>query len=208
MAKRPKNKKKNRGQPSRTDRSTQVRKASRGPSIPSKKSALRRNLIVGLGIALPILVVVLLLPSSPEKGNGEGGPDSGTVRAAAPAPERAAEKSIEARLNEAMDLQRQGRFGEAIARYSDILADAPDNLESHNNLGNLYARTDRFDEAARHFENAIQLDPANARVRYNLGNVYLRQGENHKALAAFERAVELDPAFEEATRMIRMIKGG
>jgi len=55
-------------------------------------------------------------------------------------------------------LQRQSRFGEAIAEYSQAIELDPKDIVSHTNRGEIFLQHGLLDEAEEDFKNAMELD--------------------------------------------------
>ena len=66
---------------------------------------------------------------------------------------------IEKELQEAINLQQQGNFNEAIKVYEEILKKTPNLAEVQNNLGILLKSLNRLDEAEKIFTKTISLKP-------------------------------------------------
>ena len=79
-----------------------------------------------------------------------------------------------------------------IARALDL---APDYLDAHNNLGNMYLETDRPADAEACYRKVIGLDDTNAGAYNNLGSVLRALGRPEEARQAYERAIALAPEF-------------
>lgn len=80
-------------------------------------------------------------------------------------------------------LQRQKRYGEAIAEYNQALELAPEDITSLANRGEIYMQHSMFEEAKADFEKAIALDP---------------EGEDKWANRARMLMLELERQSEEA----------
>ena len=72
--------------------------------------------------------------------------------------------------------------------------EAPDDVQSRVDLGNLYHEARRFEDAAPWFEAALALSPDLVEVSTDLGVAYYYQGSVDRALAQFDRSLEIDPA--------------
>ena len=72
--------------------------------------------------------------------------------------------------------------------------EAPDDVESRVDLGNLYHEARRFEDAVPWFEAALALDPDLVEVSTDLGVAYFYLGAVDRALAQFDRSLEIDPA--------------
>ena len=89
--------------------------------------------------------------------------------------------------------QQQGRLAEAAAAYEAILATAPADFESWNNLGNVRSALGDFDGAIAAFEQAITFRPDLVPIYINLSEV-LATAERYQARQKVMRdAVRLAP---------------
>ena len=83
--------------------------------------------------------------------------------------------------------------GDRAAALRAAADEAPDDLQSRVDLGNLYHEARRFEDAAPWFEAALALDPDLVEVSTDLGVAYFYQGSVDRALAQFDRSLEIDP---------------
>ena len=77
-------------------------------------------------------------------------------------------------------LQRQKRYGEAIAEYDQALELVPDDITSLTNRGEVYMQHGLVDEARSDFENAIKLDPGGEDRWANRARILLLELEHHE----------------------------
>ena len=89
-------------------------------------------------------------------------------------------------------LQRQKRYGEAIAEYDQALELMPDDITSLTNRGEVYMQHGLVDEAHADFEQAVKLDPGGEDRWANRARILLVELEHHKGDGekATEEAVE------------------
>ncbi|HPF35961.1 MAG TPA: VWA domain-containing protein [Candidatus Krumholzibacteria bacterium] len=119
-----------------------------------------------------------------------------------------------AAVAEGADLYRDGRYGEALARFQKLRAERPDDPRLALAVGEALWRLDRHEEAAREFTRALSLsdDPdLRAESLYNLGTTSLASGQPDAAAQALREAAALDPDrpdvltnLELAQRMLEM----
>lgn len=100
----------------------------------------------------------------------------------------------EARFVRAVALAELGRRAEAIASFSKLTEDLPNQPEPYNNLAVLYAQQRDYDAARKALEQAIRTHPSYATAHANLTDLYARLANE-----AYERALQLD-AGREAKR--------
>jgi len=82
-----------------------------------------------------------------------------------------------------------GRVPEAVTRYEEALALAPDNPALHANLGILLQATGRLEDARERIARALELDPDHANALYHMGDILTRLGRDDEARAFYRRAV-------------------
>jgi Flp pilus assembly protein TadD len=75
-------------------------------------------------------------------------------------------------------LQRQKRYGEAIAEYDQALELVPDDITSLTNRGEVYMQHGLVDEARADFEHAIKLDPGGEDRWANRARILLMELEH------------------------------
>jgi tetratricopeptide (TPR) repeat protein len=102
-----------------------------------------------------------------------------------------------------VELEKQGRIGEAIARYREALAIEPGLVEAHNNLGIALAKRGELEEAIEHFREALRLDPRDAFAHNNLGNAFRLQGKRDEAIEHYSEALRLEPDYPNARANLR-----
>jgi len=89
---------------------------------------------------------------------------------------------------------------EAVNKYRDAMADAPEEEVLHYNLGTALYKQGKYDKAIEELQKAAGTDEAAlaARVHYNLGNCHFRQGKLDEAILAYKKALQFDPNDEDA----------
>lgn len=93
----------------------------------------------------------------------------------------------------ALTFARNQDYRDAITLWSVTVAQQPDNLRVHMNLGTALADARRLEEARGHFAFVVAHDPDDHAARCNLGNVLLELGRPAEALPQCEAAVRLKP---------------
>lgn len=104
--------------------------------------------------------------------------------------------------------ESQGLLDEAISRYRQVLAIAPNRPGIHFRLGRvLLSRSKQAEgetatlaeaEALKEFEQELRIDPTNANAAYEIGEMARRAGQVDKAIESFRRALDSYPGFGEA----------
>jgi hypothetical protein len=90
--------------------------------------------------------------------------------------------------NLGMALSNQGRFPEAISRFSRCIRLKPSYAHAYNNLGVAYARQGKWPQAIEFYQQAIQVNPRVPVFFNNLALVYQQQGKTQEAATTRERA--------------------
>jgi tetratricopeptide (TPR) repeat protein len=95
-------------------------------------------------------------------------------------------------------LSEEGLFEEALGRFEQALAAAPENPEVIEAVGRTLLNLDRLEEAEASFLDALELDPEWAAPRMGLALVAIRRDEPFNIVHHLERAIEADPEFPDA----------
>ena len=82
-------------------------------------------------------------------------------------------------------------FDEAILHFESSIKIFPDNPNTHNNLGTVYAMRGEVNKAAVYFAKAIRLQPSYIDARQNLGLAYIQQGRLDAAEREFSEALQM-----------------
>jgi predicted O-linked N-acetylglucosamine transferase (SPINDLY family) len=106
--------------------------------------------------------------------------------------------SIQAKLEQGLVLQQQGRLIEAEFFYEEVLRHAPKNFDALHLLGVLAVQTGRTQRGVELIRKAIKLDRYFAVAHDNLGNGLRQLGRFSEALASHEKAIALKPNYAEA----------
>jgi tetratricopeptide (TPR) repeat protein len=98
-------------------------------------------------------------------------------------------------MGQAMDLEGEGKNGEALAIWRKALALDPNDARVQNGLGlSLYIQGD-VQESFEHLRQAIRINPQFVESRFNLGKFLLQQGHAEDALPELQQTLELKPKF-------------
>jgi Tfp pilus assembly protein PilF len=95
-------------------------------------------------------------------------------------------------------LAGEGLIEEALYRFEQALAAAPENPEVTEAVGRALLNLDRLEEAEASFLDALELDPEWVAPRMGLALVALRRDEPFKIVHHLERAIEADPEYPDA----------
>jgi tetratricopeptide (TPR) repeat protein len=91
-----------------------------------------------------------------------------------------------------------GQLDAGLVTLQEAVRLFPDQIESQNQLGNLWMKLGRMEDAAQCFRRARVLAPQDAVVMNNLANACLRLGRGDEALELLQEAVRQKPDFHEA----------
>jgi tetratricopeptide (TPR) repeat protein len=101
-------------------------------------------------------------------------------------------------LEQGETLASEGLIAEALSRFEQALAAAPENPEVIEAVGRALMNLDRLEEAEASFLDALELDPEWVAPRMGLAMVALRRDEPFKIVHHLERAIETDPEYPDA----------
>ena len=100
---------------------------------------------------------------------------------------------VRARL--AAVMSATGHPQKAVQLYLQELREAPGDVETLLDFGNLLVELNRAPEAAEKFSRAVELEPANPMAHWALGDLAMRTGTPDRAILEFELVHRLDPDF-------------
>ena len=106
--------------------------------------------------------------------------------------------TLNAKLQQAVALHRQGRLTHAQALYEKILKQQPENFNALHLLGVVAAQTNDPARALTLISKAIQIDPRNADAFCNQGSAFKALENFEAALRSYEQAIALRPDYAEA----------
>ena len=95
-------------------------------------------------------------------------------------------------------LLSDGRLGEALSRYREVVSADRGNAEAHNSLGYGLLSAGLAREAVAPLRTAMQLQPQVAEAHNNLGLALLQAGRAHEAVQPLRQAIGLRPEYGEA----------
>ncbi len=101
--------------------------------------------------------------------------------------------TIQALLQQGLQLQRSKRAAEARQLYETILSIQPDNLNALNLLGMIAYEVRQFETAQQLIGKAIRLNDSIAGLHLNYGLVLQGQGKKQDAIGSYRRALALAP---------------
>jgi tetratricopeptide (TPR) repeat protein len=98
--------------------------------------------------------------------------------------------------NMGLTLMNAERTEEAVGRFRQTVALAPDYPDAHLNLGVALADMGRHEEAMAHYKSATELEPDLAFAYYNWGNALIALGRADEGRRMHERAIAMDPSIK------------
>src|ERR671914_210412 len=101
-------------------------------------------------------------------------------------------------LEQGETLASEGLIEEALSRFEQALAAAPENPEVIEAVGRALLNLDRLEEAEASFLGALELDSEWIAPWMGLAMVALRRDEPFKIVHHLERAIEADPEYPDA----------
>jgi tetratricopeptide (TPR) repeat protein len=113
-----------------------------------------------------------------------------------------APNSTPARELNAESMESQGKWDEAVAEYSAILKQQPNQPGIHYRLGRIILSKPQtpttVDDARSEFQAELRIDPKNAGAEYILGELSRQAQQWDDAIEHFSRAAKLDANFADA----------
>ncbi|MDH3254390.1 MAG: tetratricopeptide repeat protein, partial [Acidobacteriota bacterium] len=105
-------------------------------------------------------------------------------------------------LNAALELARENRLPEALAKLEEILVAAPENARMHASKAKVLFSMGRSEDALAAIVHARELDPARSEHHFLEGVFLLSLGRAAEAEPAVRRALAIDPDLDEAHVML------
>lgn len=102
-------------------------------------------------------------------------------------------------IQEALNLQSQGKFSEAEKIYLKFLEESPKQPDVSNLLGLIYLQTQKLEEAQKYFEYAVEGFPC-AEYYQNLGLIHYKKKSFQAAMQYFEKAIGFESENAEFIR--------
>jgi Tfp pilus assembly protein PilF len=100
-------------------------------------------------------------------------------------------RNVDAKLEQARKLRREGRPAEAEAALLEVLQQEPRLFEAVHLLGMIAVQSGHMERALARFRDAVGIEPGNAVAHYCLGNALGHFGRHTEALESYDRAIAL-----------------
>ena len=98
-----------------------------------------------------------------------------------------------AHKNLGSELEKQGKFDEAIDHYQATLQINPKDAQAYYDWGIALAAQKKWAEAVAQYERALEIRPDYFEAHNNLGYALINQGNPDEAIKHFERALQINP---------------
>jgi Flp pilus assembly protein TadD len=112
---------------------------------------------------------------------------------------------VRADYQEALRLLQQDRVEAGIALLEQIVAQAPEVIAPHIDLGVAYGRLGDHEKAEYSLREALKLAPNHPAALNEMGIVYRRTGRFDAARASYERALSVHPGYHYAQRNLGVL---
>jgi tetratricopeptide (TPR) repeat protein len=99
--------------------------------------------------------------------------------------------AVKAAFEAGVTLSNEGKHDEAIAKFNEVIAEAPKCVECYNNIGTNYSRKKEFDKAEEAFKKALEIKPDSVEAYNGLATVYNAQKKFDQAQEASAQAQKL-----------------
>lgn len=111
-------------------------------------------------------------------------------------------------LDDARSLSAQGRHDEALRRYTELLAESPDDPAVRWGMAEALYRAGRYEDAARGFQELAARAPERYRAdaHYNAGNAQYRAGRLDDAVQSWEQALAARPDHAGAQKNVEQVR--
>ena len=96
---------------------------------------------------------------------------------------------------------------EALAKYRNVLAEDPTNVEANTGMGNMMFDSGKWDKAVEYYTTALTKDPKNADVRVDRAICYHSLGQEAQALADLKQVTREQPTHKNAWLNLGVVAG-
>jgi len=99
----------------------------------------------------------------------------------------------------------KSEFKKELKPYKNRLEQAPEDGDSHYQMGFIYHKKGVYEEALKYYLQAIKLTPDNPDLFCNLGRLREEQNQYDRAISCYERAVEIQPNYAPVYTYLGML---
>ena len=85
------------------------------------------------------------------------------------------------------------RLDDAVERFTELIAAAPNFAEAWNKRATAYYLMERYEDSVRDIERTLALEPRHFGAISGMGLIFLQLGDEVGALDAFEKVLEIHP---------------
>ncbi|MFN6560951.1 MAG: TIGR03032 family protein [Nostoc sp. ChiSLP01] len=161
--------------------------------------------------------LITLDPRSPIIGGNLSGDNSHQIISAMATPYQAWSNSdswtkqaqqfptVEELYQQALALQKQLQFTEAIAQYEEIIAQYPQYAPAWYQLGVIMCNQGQIYQAVLAYQQALTINPTYAKAHNSLGMVQVAEKNLEKAIACFESAILSNPNYAFAHNNLGLV---
>ncbi|EMJ57149.1 tetratricopeptide repeat protein [Leptospira interrogans serovar Valbuzzi str. Duyster] len=98
------------------------------------------------------------------------------------------------KFNQALNLEKEGKYPEAILLYEGLIQSQPKYQKSYLNLGALYSKQGNSKKAIEIYQKALQVGKS-PELYYNIGIELYRSGETETAIRSLKKSLEIEKRF-------------
>ncbi|MGH7266846.1 MAG: tetratricopeptide repeat protein, partial [Candidatus Rokuibacteriota bacterium] len=119
---------------------------------------------------------------------------------------RSGSADVDALLQHGILLMEQGRFPDAVAAFTEVIARAPAFAEGWNKRATVYYLMGEYDRSLADCDEVIRRNPIHFGALAGYGLIHLRKGDLERAARAFERALAVNPNLEQIEAALEQIR--
>lgn len=120
--------------------------------------------------------------------------------------QRSGDAEVDRLLQRGIVLMAEGRYPDAVAVFSEVIARAPAFAEGWNKRATVYYLMGDDDRSLADCEEVIRRNPIHFGALSGFGLLYLRKGELERAADYFERALGVNPNLEQVAAVLEQIR--
>lgn len=120
--------------------------------------------------------------------------------------QRSGDAEVDRLLQRGIVLMAEGRYPDAVAVFSEVIARAPAFAEGWNKRATVYYLMGDDDRSLADCEEVIRRNPIHFGALSGFGLLYLRKGELERAAEYFERALGVNPNLEQVAAVLEQIR--